>query len=398
MRSSTKARTSAGRHRIGRCPSRGEQRQRQLRSVDALRSPGIGLSVPSLSVRCRWAYGRCQIFTDRVTDPDVVAFLREKRIFPDVNVLLLALLADDSHSALLLAHCRSSTVVLSEHVLDTARSVLNRRARHLLATYHDSLLQLLTRFQTEMVESSSPRDLPDAASDLNAEDRQILADALESRADILFSLDGDFLESDVRRIPEIEIRGPGDLLWPGPLGDDVAFSRESWTFMGWFIPEYWSSGMFDRVSGDSVFFIFEAQQHVACFYEAHRDRYVLEWDTESGARGHLFLRQPVERSSQNFVFVVADADHLMLFVNGETRERQVRLGPLPSRGSFSPFNDAAGTRQINGAVHFRVVPRALPEHRLRRHFRASTLWLTDDEIELQDLLGPLLEYGPAGPD
>lgn len=273
--------------------------------------------------------------------------------------------------------------------------MLDRKAPHLLGDYGDRILQLLRDYRTEDVPSRTPESLPSRASELGAEDCQVFADALSSKADILFSLDSDFLESGLQKTLDLEIRGPGGLLWPRPLreGNALDFDRESWTFLGWYIPEYWGSDFFDRESQDSVFYIFEIAGHVACYYEAHRDRYVLEWDTESGATGRLQLTQEVVRGSQNFVFVSVTPDHVMLFVNGETRERDVRLGPIPRQTSVHPFNSANGKHQISGSVQFRALPRALSERGLLRHWRASTLWLTDDEVELAELLGPLLEYG-----
>lgn len=309
-------------------------------------------------------------------------------------MLLIALLVEQSNSALLLAHCRKATLVLSDHIRDTARGVLNRQAAHLLGDYGDRLLQLLGDNRTEDVPSPTPESLPSLASELGAEDCQVLADALSSEADMLISLDSDFLESELRKTLGLEFRGPGDLLWPRPLreGNVIDFERESWTFLGWYIP-HWSSDLFDRRDRDSVFYIFEIAGHAACYYEAHRNRYVLEWDTASGAAGRLQLTQEVARRSQNFVFVSVAPDHVMLLVNGETRERGVRLGPFPRHTRVHPFNDANGEHQIAGHVQFRGLPRPLSERRLLRHWRASTLWLTDDEVDLAELLGPVLELG-----
>lgn len=334
------------------------------------------------------------VFGRPVLDRDLLEFLEGKRIFPDVNVLLIALLAEESTSALLLAHCRQATLVLSRHVRDTARGVLNRGAPHLLGDYSDKLLRVLRANRTELVPSPTPRGLPSLASELGEEDCQVLADALHTGADMLFSLDGDFLESGLRMELNLEIRPPGDLLWPRPLrsGDVLDLDRESWTYLSWFIPQ-WGSDLFGRESPDRVFYIFQIADHLSCYYEAHPGRYVLEWETAAGAKGRLELPQEVERRSQNYVFISAAPDHVMLFVNGETRERDVRLGPIPRRTALSPFNDADGKHQIDGDVQFRALPRTLSERRLRRHWRTGSLWLTDDEVALNDILGPLLEDG-----
>ena len=51
---------------------------------------------------------------------------------------------------------------------------------------------------------------------------------------------------------------------------------------------------------------------------------------------------------------------------------------------------AASEHQISGGVHFRVVPKTLPEGLIRKHWRARTVRLSDREVELHNMIGPLL--------
>ena len=51
---------------------------------------------------------------------------------------------------------------------------------------------------------------------------------------------------------------------------------------------------------------------------------------------------------------------------------------------------AGSLHQVFGVVHFRVVPKTLSEGLIRKHWHARTVRLTDREVELHDMIGPLL--------
>ena len=51
---------------------------------------------------------------------------------------------------------------------------------------------------------------------------------------------------------------------------------------------------------------------------------------------------------------------------------------------------ATSEHQISGGVHFRVVPQTLREGLIRKHWRARTVRLSDREVELHNMIGPLL--------
>lgn len=327
--------------------------------------------------------------TDAATQfsSDLVSHLTGKRIMLDVSVLLSGLLVDESDSAALLARARGATVLLSEHLEETAVHVLRSRAPHLLGAFGEGRIRLATGTRVERVARGDPLRLPAwAAAALDWEDQQVLADAVAGRADILFVQDSAFFAGP---LSGLGVQTPGALIWPLRMLDpsNVQPTPEAWTFLGLFIPNWASSAL---AASNMQFYVFEIANHIACYYDAGESAFKLRWRTQSGARDTLTIQQSVEFHSFNFVAVAVGPTELFWFVSGETGGRRVRLGPAPAGTTFHPFVSAASQHQINGGVHFRVVPRSLPEGLIRRHWRARTVRLTDQELELHDMLGPLL--------
>ena len=325
-------------------------------------------------------------------DDDLLASLHGKRLMPDVSVLLTGILVGDSDSAALLAHAKGATVLLSRHIEETAIHVLRRQAPQHLGTFGDGLIRLAATTTLLRVERGDLRSLPAWASQLDPEDQQVLADALTARADMLFVQDSAFFAGSV---PGLTVQTPSGLVWPLHVLDagNVQATPEAWTFLGWFIP-HWGSAV---VRGSTYqFYMFEIARHIACYYEATESAFKLRWSTESGARNTLTITQEVEPSSFNFLAVAVGPAEVFWFVNGETRGKRVRLGAPPARTTFHPFMSARSEHQIDGGVHFRVVPRTLSEGLIRKHWRARTVRLTDREVELHDMVGPLLRPEPSG--
>jgi hypothetical protein len=318
---------------------------------------------------------------------DLASRLASKRIMLDVSVLLSGLLVDDSDSAALLAHARGATVLLSDHLEETALHVLRSRAPHLLGAFGEGRIRLATGTSVERVARGDPLQLPPwAASALDWEDQQVLADGVAARADILFVQDSAFFAGP---LSGLGVQTPGALIWPLRMLDpsNVQPTPETWTFLGLFIPNWGSSAL---AGSGMQFYVFEVANHIACYYDAGESAFKLRWRTQSGARDTLTVPQPVEFHRVNFVAVAVGPTELVWFVNGETRGRRVLLGPAPAGTTFHPFMSAASQHQINGGVHFRVVSRILPEGLIRKHWRARTVRLTDQELQLHDMLGPIL--------
>lgn len=323
-------------------------------------------------------------------DDDLLAHLQGKRLMPDVSVLLTGMLVGDSDSAELFAHAQRGTILLSRHIEQTAIDVLRRQAPQHLGSFGDGLVRLSRTTTLTRVESGDTGQLPSWASQLDPEDQHVLADAIAARADILFVQDSAFFTG---AVPGLTVQPPSNLFWPLHVLDlgNVQATPEAWTFLGWFIPQ-WGSAV---VRGSSErFYMFEIAHHIACFYEAAEGSFKLRWRTQSGARDTLTLRQDVEPRSFNFVAVAVGPEGVFWFVNGATTGRRARLGPAPGT-TFHPFMSAESLHQICGAVHFTVVPRTLAEGLIRKHWQARTVRLTDREIELQNMIGPLLRRRPS---
>jgi len=319
-------------------------------------------------------------------DDDLLAHLDGKRLMPDVSVLLTGILVGDSDSAELFAHARRATILLSKHIEETAINVLRRQAPQHMGSFGDGLVRLAKNTTITRVGNGDLQQLPSWASELDREDQQVLADAVSARADILFVQDSAFFSGSV---PGMIVQVPSTLIWPLHVLElgNVQASPEAWTFLGWFIP-HWGSAV---VRGSSEqFYMFEIARHIACFYDGADSSFKLRWRTQSGARDTLTIQQEVEPRSFNFLAVAVGPAEVFWFVNGATRGRRARLGPAPSPTTFHPFMSAQSQHQISGGVHFRVVPHTLLESLIRKHWQARTVRLTDREIELHELIGPLL--------
>jgi predicted nucleic acid-binding protein len=324
-------------------------------------------------------------------DPDVAAYLSGKRIMPDVSVLLTGLIVNDSDSAALFAHAGAATLLLSDHTEETALHILRTRSPKHLGAFGVARVRLATRTTVERIGPGDPATLPSwATSALDPkDDQQVLADAVAGKADILFVQDAAFFGGPV---PGLIIQTPSDPMSPlrmlAPLNRGV--HPEVWTVLALFIPNWESKSL---AGYDLQFYIFEIADHIACYYDAGEGAFKLKWRTQSGTRDTLTIPIPIDFQSSHFVAVAVGPTDVFWFVDGETRGRRVRLGPAPAGTRFAPGNSAAGQYQINGVIRVAVVPKTLTETVIRKHWRAHTVRLTDREIELHDLVGPLLRAG-----
>ncbi len=321
-------------------------------------------------------------------DPDVAAYLSGKRIMPDVSVLLTGLLVSDSDSAVLLAHARRATVLLSDHTEETALHILRTRASQLLGAFGNARVQLATLTTVERIQSGDPATLPPwAKSSLDPkDDQQVLADAITGKADVLFVQDAAFFGGPV---PGLIIQTPSDPMSPIRMLTSVGGSvnPEAWTVLALFIPNWESKSL---AGSNMQFYIFEIAGHIACYYEAAEEAFKLRWRTQNGAADTLTIPMRIDFRSSHFVGVSVGPTDIFWFVDGETRGRRERLGPPPLGTRFAPGNSAAGQYQINGGIRVLLAPKTYTETVIRKHWRARTVRLTDREIELHDMVGPLL--------
>jgi hypothetical protein len=301
--------------------------------------------------------------------------LAGKRIAPDVSVLLAGVLDADSPSQRTLAAAKHSTIVLSDHVEELAGRVLAHNAPHLTGNFNDGLLRLGVASHIERVAADGPIDLPVWCSALSREDRRVLAGAVCGSADRLFTHDAEFFKGEV---PRLVVQSPGTFAWNPLESANVRSGTDSFTFLGWFYPQ-WNS---EAVAGtDLLFFIFEIAGFMQLFYQASTREYRLRWHTPSGATGGMRLPQIVSIHTFNFVAVTCAKDQVTLFVNGETRRAAVRLGPRPVSTTFHPFMSAKSEHQINGGCQFRIANSAYSEKALRRHLVSRSIELTDGELQ-----------------
>ncbi len=309
----------------------------------------------------------------------VRSLLADRRIMPDVSVLLAGVLDEDSPSAWVLRLASEGTIVLSTHTEETAIRALRSNAPSLLGVFGAGLVRLATICRVERVPSADPPTvLGERGKHLSREDRQVLADALSAKVTLLYTHDSEFFRE---QIPGLSVIAPGSHAWD-PFGDDgVRGHPTDWTFLGWFVPNWGTD--FIRSTAER-FFIFEIADHVACYYDASTCGFVLEWRARTPGLKCLRLPQEVHPRLHNFVAVMADKASVSLFANGETRRAQVTIGPVPTAATFHPFMSRESTHQISGACQFRRVDKALTEASVRRHWRARTVQLTDGEIEWID--------------
>lgn len=320
------------------------------------------------------------------SDPDLTAFLSGKRIVPDVSVLLTGLLVPGSDSADLLAIAEESVLVLPADIEEKALNVLRFGAPQLLGAYGDAVLRLSQSMQIERHAGSdaTPR-LPDWTAELDGEDLDVLRSAVSANADILFTQDSDFFGG---RVDGLEIRVPSSLLWTlrSRTGKNFSIEPEAWTFVGWFIPQWGSDWLRDD---PHTFYIFDLQDHIWCYYETADERYRLRWRTSSSS-GTLTIPLPVKSAYPHFVAVAVSPSRVFFFCDGETRGKDTRLGPHPGT-RFYNFSSSSGEHQISGSVQFALHAGAMSESLIRKHWKANSVALLDREVELHEMIGPLLE-------
>ncbi|MBW7933429.1 MAG: hypothetical protein H3C62_07415 [Gemmatimonadaceae bacterium] len=308
--------------------------------------------------------------------------LANRRVAVDVSVLLAGLLDSDSPSQRLLGLLSNGTTVLSDHVEERARLVLKAAAPHLLPEFNDQLLRLSTKTQLERVSADCAPPLPSwASAGLSAEDARVLAGALAGHADYLFKHDRDFFQSP---IDGLSVESPSTFVWDALDRANVKSGTSVFTFLGMFFPN-WST---EAVAGSGEqFFIFEIANHICALYDARSSAYHVKWHRRAGARKGIVLPARVGVASQNFIAVIADEEHVTLFVNGATAGRKVRLGATRERTTFTPFASALQESQINGGCKWRVVDTALSLRTVRRHYDAHALELTDGELRFAEWSG-----------
>ena len=113
---------------------------------------------------------------------------------------------------------------------------------------------------------------------------------------------------------------------------------------------------------------------------------MFQWYEGSDLAGVLELPQDVEWRATNFVAAAVDETGVLLFANGQSRRRDVRIGPVPAGGGIHLCNDANGRNQINGSAQFRVAQGRLRERHIRRLYRSRTLRLSDGELRFVELV------------
>ncbi len=307
--------------------------------------------------------------------------VRQSRIAPDVSVLLAGLLDLGSYSNQCLASLDQGTVVLGRHVEDMALRVLRTNAPNLVGDFADGLLQLAQHTTVERVADGDRSCLPPWAARLSGEDQQVLADSLAGKVNFLLTHDWEFFRKEV---PGIKVKSPSSFLWnpndPRLLDGGNPFA---WTFLGQFWPN-WSSEAI-RDSGE-IPYVMDLTGKAELFYEPAQAAFVFRWFQESVPVGMLTLPQAVEWQSSNFVAVAVDADGIFIFINGETRGRNVAVGPVPPGARIYPFNNSRGAGQINGYCQFRMAPGRLTERIIRRLWRTRSLELSDGELRFIDLV------------
>jgi len=303
----------------------------------------------------------------------VTAELAGKRLFPDVSVLLAGVLDSESASSDVFTCATGATIVLSAHVEETAVAVLRGGAPNLVAEFNDGLLRLSVDRTVERI-PRQPDVLPtNETRKLNNEDRQVLADAIGGRADVLLTHDSQLFEA----VPQsLRARSPSSVAWSPLDAANIQRGTDASTFVGFFYPE-WSS---DAVSGTmDQFFFFEVSDYVRAFYNARKRTAVLEWNTPAGSRGSIRMPLHVEANSYHFVAAVLQTRSILLYIDGVTRERKHHIGEPNLSATFHPFMSAQSTGQICGACHFRVEPRALSVRELHRLRASQSTRLSDGE-------------------
>ena len=306
-------------------------------------------------------------------------FLRGQRIAPDVSVLLAGVLDEESPSGRILNLATEGTIILSAHTETTAIAVLQEKNPSLLGEFGAGLVKLATRCPVERVPSADLSTLGELGKHLSGEDLQVLADALSAKATVLYTHDSDFFK---QRIPGLVVLAPGAHAFDYFDFRDLQGHQHDWTFLGLFYPN-WST---EALRGTSErFYIFEIAGHVSCYYETKKSEFVLEWRARTRKGTSLRLpHQVVEMRSYNFVSVMCAENSVTLFVNGQTRRTEAKIGPAPATTTFHPFQSHKSTHQIDGVGQFRLVAGTMTERSVRRHRRARTLQLTDGETQWAD--------------
>lgn len=305
--------------------------------------------------------------------------LAGKRVALDVSVLLAGLLDQDSPSARLLDVMTRASVILSDHVEERARVVLHAAAPHLLPTFNDGLLRLAGSTDLRRVVVADAAALPTwAVSALSDEDARVLAGAVLGDSSWLFTHDRDFFKGP---ISGMAVSSPSSFVWDPLEGANVQRGPDSFTFLGWFYPQ-WGTEII-RGSAD-LFYFFEIANFVWAYYSARDSAVHVHWHRLAGSKKGLTLPISIDVGSYNFVSVIVRPGRVSLFVNGESRERAVLIGGAPAETTFHPFMSAKSEHQIFGSCQFRVADSALTARTVRRHWQAHSVRLADGELQFAE--------------
>lgn len=299
--------------------------------------------------------------------------LVDKRVFPDISVLLAGLLDPSSDSAAVLFGAAGS-LILSRHTESTAIRVLRSAAPHLVAEFGDRLIELGTHVQIERVESTNSSDLVGRRR-LSKEDKQVVHDAVIAKADVLVTHDSDIFRA---APPSLRVSSPSSLNWDDLSAGNVQLGDGEFTFIGFFFP-HWTS---DAVQGaDQHFYFFEVAGFIRAHYENSRRSARLAWNTPIGARDSIRLPLEVQRERYHFLAAAIGRDSVTFFADGKISSKKVRLGAVPRPTTFHPFMSASSEHQISGGCRFRVEPRVLGEKEIRRLWHARSTRLSDGEVQ-----------------
>jgi hypothetical protein len=245
----------------------------------------------------------------------------------------------------------------------------------MLGAFGAGLVDLGRQGRIERVGAASAEEVASIRGTLSAEDAQVLADALLSKADALVTHDAELLELCQAGItiiaPIHRVWTPTDPRWTQP-------GRLEFSFVGSFHPHWGTEVM---RGSQQEFYMFEIAKHVRVYYDCGAEAFKARWRTDNGAAGGLHLPAVVSTRAWTFIAFTQDVREVTLFAEGRTAGAQIQLGPVP-RTTFHPFQSAAGTHQIDGAVQFKLSNKRLRVGQLQRLYRARSIHLADGELAL----------------
>ena len=206
------------------------------------------------------------------------------KVFPDVSVLLAGTLVRGSPSEESLF--TSSNILLSKHVEEMCRKVLNWNRPGLLGDFNDGLLRLSKKSNLRRSPSYPVATLPDCAKSLSPEDLQVVSDAIGNQADVLLTHDSNILRLGPD-LPSVFIQTPSYF-----ASRDVECKPhpEHWTFLGIFYAHGWHSNSFPGTK----FWILELSDFLRCYFEFGTANLTLEWKTAVGVVGQMSLEMDIE--------------------------------------------------------------------------------------------------------